>query len=101
MDVLRDQVDVVHDLYGIFENIGVHSLDDVGLAFTVVAQVADPVGFVDVADLDFLAGLKASLNAKRFADLLQFLFDGTVGSHLFLSLAVDDGSGMRRPRFIG
>ena len=54
MDVLRHPVDILHHLYGLFEHIGVHLLDNIGLLLAVAAQESHLVGVVDVANLDFL-----------------------------------------------
>ena len=82
-DVLRHAVDVLHQLHGVLEGVGVDALDEIGLdprhARAVVADVIDLVGVVDVAYLDLLIGEKRAGDAEGFAHLQQLA--GNVGVH--------------------
>ena len=86
MDVFGDQVDIVHNLDGVLEHIGIHGLNNVGFALAFRLQEVDAVGFIDVSHLDFIKGLKIPLNAKRSANLLQFFFGGRIGCHWYIPL---------------
>lgn len=82
-DVLRHAVDVLHQLHGMLERVGVHALDEIGLdsrhARAVVADIIDLVGMVDIAHLDLLIGEKRAGDAEGFAHLQQLA--GDVGVH--------------------
>ena len=96
-DVLRHAVDVLHQLHGMLEGVGVHPLDEIRLdsrhARAVVADVVDLVGVVDVAHLDLLIGEKRAGDAEGFAHLQQLAGDGGIHGMLvvhkvFLTISI-------------
>ena len=77
MDILRDLINIVHHLHGIFEGKGIHSLHHIGFQpqllriFGVRSFKGNLIGFIHIANLDLLAKPVFSGNAKVTANFDQ------------------------------
>ena len=74
-DVFGDAVNILHQFHRVLESVGVHLLHQIGLDFshtgTIVANIIDLIGMVDVAHLDFLIGEKWAGNAESLPYLQE------------------------------
>ena len=92
-DMLCHAVDISHQLHGVLEGVGVHSLDEIGFdprhARTVIADIVHFVGVVDVSYLDLLIGKKRTGDTEGFAHLQELAGDGGIhrgwGIHIKIS----------------
>ena len=78
-DMLGYAVNVLHQLDGMLERIGVDALNQIGFDFrhtgTVIADVIDLVSMVNVAHFDFFIRKKRTLDPEKFSDREQLARD--------------------------
>ena len=74
-DMLRDAVNILHQLDGMLESIGVHALYQIGLdsghSSAIVSDVINLIGMVNITHLDLLIREKWTGNAKSFSYLQE------------------------------
>ena len=69
-DIARNAVNIFHDLDGIFENVGVDSLEKIRSQRAVLRHIGCLIGRVDVAHRDDLVGIKLTREIKLFSDFV-------------------------------
>ena len=85
-DMLSDAVNILHQLDGMLESIGVHALHQIGLDLghpsAVIADVINLIGMVDIAHLDLIIREKWARNAKSFAYLQELTSNILIHGHI-------------------
>ena len=72
-DVLRDLVDVLHQLNGISERVGIHILNQKGLPASIGHPELHLIGFIHIADADRFITQIGTIHAKQAADFRQLV----------------------------
>ena len=78
-DVLGYAINILHQLDGVLERIGVDALNQIGFDFrhtsAVIADIVDLVSVVYVAHFDFFIGKKRTLDPEKLSDREQLARD--------------------------